>query len=216
MVKVKICGLTSERDVRAAVEAGADALGFIFAPSPRQLSVAMARRLSQLVPPFVTCVGVFARNSASSVARAIEHCRLDVLQFNGGESARFCGSFRKPTIVVTHAGARAWPPQQSELAAARAIAFMVDASNGKRYGGTGTPVPLRVAARMRATSSLPFVLAGGLRPDNVAEAVARVRPWAVDVCSGVERDGRKDLKLVSEFIRAARAATREAQHATSR
>ncbi|MBV8461598.1 MAG: phosphoribosylanthranilate isomerase [Candidatus Eremiobacteraeota bacterium] len=207
MVRVKICGLQSERDIEISVAAGADAVGFIFAESRRRVSVRTARRLSRRVPPFVTCVGVFAHNSAASIVSAIEHCRLDVLQFSAGEPAGFCGSFGKPTIVVTHAGARSLPPTPSDLATARAIATMVDATNGERHGGSGTPVPLDLAARMRMTSSLPFVLAGGLRPDNVAQAIACVRPWAVDVCSGVEREGRKDPILIDDFIRAARAAS---------
>ena len=107
-------------------------------------------------------------------------------------------------------------PPPTDLAAARAIATMVDATNGERYGGTGNAVPLDVAAHMRTMSSLPFVLAGGLRPDSVARAIAQVRPWAVDVCSGVERDGRKDSTLVLNFIRAARAATKENDDAGSR
>jgi phosphoribosylanthranilate isomerase len=142
------------------------------------------------------------------VAAAIQCCRLDVLQFSGGEDAVFCGSFGKPTIRVVHlSAARVWPPAPDELAQARAIATMVDVANGRRFGGTGTAVPLDVAAQMRSTSPVPFVLAGGLRPDNVARAIAFVQPWAVDVRSGVERDGHKDRALVRRFIQAARAAS---------
>ncbi|MBV8204291.1 MAG: hypothetical protein JO195_04625, partial [Candidatus Eremiobacteraeota bacterium] len=122
MVRVKICGLQSERDIEISVAAGADAVGFIFAESPRRVSVRTARRLSRRVPPFVTCVGVFAHNSAAAIAKALEHCRIDVLQFSGGEAAAFCGSFGKPTIVVTHVGTCGLPIAPNELVAARAIA----------------------------------------------------------------------------------------------
>lgn len=210
MVRVKVCGLTSERDVEACVEAGVDAVGFIFASSARQLSPVQAERLAELVPASVTCVGVFAGNTAVDVTAALDRCRLDLLQFSGGEEPAFCGSFGKPTIVVVHARphnhALAWPPKAADLKTARAIATMADSADAGRFGGTGAAVPLDIAARMRSSSPLPFVLAGGLRPDNVAHAITCVKPWAVDVCSGVERRGRKEPVLVEQFVRAAHSA----------
>ena len=221
MVRVKVCGLQSERDVDACIEAGVDAVGFIFASSPRQVSPAVAERLTRLVPPFVTCVGVFARNEAAQVGEALERCRLDVLQFSGGEDALFCGSFGKPTIMVFHVPADdqggdtearplpsyalkpAWPPPAMDLRTARAIATMADAAADGRFGGAGTAVSSDIAARMRRSSPLPFVLAGGLGPDNVANAIATIQPWAVDVCSGVERDGHKERSLIERFVSAA-------------
>src|SRR5690349_16541338 len=103
MIRVKICGMTDAADVGACAAAGADALGFIFAQSARRLTIEAARALTAGVPPFVTTVGVFAGDPAELVTAAIGACRLDVLQFSGGETADFCGSFGKPTIVVSRA-----------------------------------------------------------------------------------------------------------------
>ena len=217
MVRVKICGITSAQDVATCVRSGADALGFIFAPGPRRIHLELAAWLTKLVPPFVTTVGVFAGDDAAFVREALEQCRLDVLQFSGGETPVFAGSFGRPTIVVVHASphpeepsgdsARDLPFDRDALARARAVAVMVDARSATAHGGTGQRVDERLARRMCGRSALPFILAGGLTPDNVAGAIAAVRPWAVDVRSGVERADVKDRGLVERFVRAAHAAS---------
>ena len=204
MVRVKICGIQSAADIAACVKAGADALGFIFAESPRRLTLAQAAALAPLVPPFVAKVGVFADNSRALIQAALERCGLDVLQFAGDEPAEFCGSFGTPTIVVARNATDAWRYTLRDLRRARAAALMIDGQDGSRRGGTGAAVEHALGRAARRQSPLPFILAGGLRPSNVADAVRAVRPWAVDVRSGVERAGRKDATLIRQFIAAAK------------
>ena len=206
MVRVKVCGMMCRDDVNACVEAGVDAVGFIFAAGPRQLPVELARDLTKLVPPFVTSIGVFAGNDAAFIHTVLERCRLDVLQFSDGAVSEFCGSFGKPTIVVVHASSSSTNglPNRTDLHKARASAVMVDSRAENKVGGTGMRVSEQLAAKMRSRSVLPFILAGGLTPDNVAAAIRAVRPWGVDVRSGVESRGRKDRRLVERFVLEAR------------
>ena len=206
MVRVKVCGMMSRADVDLCVAAGVDAVGFIFVPGPRQLSVELAEDLTKLVPAFVTSIGVFAGNDAAFIHTVLERCRLDVLQFSDGAVSEFCGSFGKPTIVVVHASPSSANglPNRKDLSKARASAVMVDSRAKNNVGGTGMRVNEQLAAKMRSRSVLPFILAGGLTPDNVAAAIRAVRPWGVDVRSGVESRGRKDRRLVERFVLEAR------------
>lgn len=202
-MRVKICGMSTREDVAVCAAAGADALGFVFAQSPRRLSIEAARALVDAVPPFVTTVGVFANDPDDLVRSAIVACRLDVLQFSGDETADRCGSFGKPTIVA--ARGRRWTA--AERAAARAIAVLVDSWSADEFGGTGRVLPLERARRARADhDGAAIVLAGGLGPSNVGALVRAVRPDAVDARTGVERDGVKDSALVRAFVTAARTA----------
>lgn len=203
MIRVKICGIASRNDLELCVDAGADALGFIFAESARKLSVDEAAALTALVPPFVTAVGVFAGCPAGLVRDALARCRLDVLQFAGDETPEFCGSFGKPTMLV----ARSAAPKPEDLHVARAIAVLADAHSPDAFGGTGLPVDYEVARRIKGAVNLPFVLAGGLTLETVARAIRAVRPHGVDVRTGVERAGAKDPQLVRGFVRAAKAAS---------
>ncbi|MDQ6780493.1 MAG: phosphoribosylanthranilate isomerase [Candidatus Eremiobacteraeota bacterium] len=196
--------MRSRSDVALCVEAGADALGFIFAASPRRLRVATAAKIAALVPPFVTKVGVFGNNDEALVRDAIDRCGLDMLQFCGDESPGFCGSFGPPTIIRLHAD-RALATR--DLRAARAVAVILDGADSGRLGGTGRRTPTEPARVARERSPLPLVLAGGLTPTNVGAAITSVRPWAVDVRSGVEARGRKSAQLVADFIRAAKGAS---------
>src|ERR1700736_5085976 len=177
--------MMSRADVEVCVEAGVDAVGFIFAPGPRRLSIELAEELTKLVPPFVSSIGVFARNKPAFIHRALERCRLDVLQFSDGSASEFCGSFGKPTIVVVHANPSSTNglPNRRDLPQPRAAAVMVDSRAQNLFGGTGIRVSEHFAATLRARSSLPFILAGGLTPENVAAAIRAVRPWGVDVRS---------------------------------
>ena len=206
MIRVKICGMTSLDDVRACAAAGADALGFIFAASPRRLSVESARALIDAAPPFVTTVGVFANDDDELVRAAVAACRLDVLQFSGDEPPDRCGSFGKPTIVA--ARARRWTPD--DRARARAVAVLVDSWSPAEFGGTGRVAPPDAARRARDThGGASIVLAGGLTPANVGALVRSAKPDAVDVRTGVERDGKKDPALARAFVAAARSAIYE-------
>ncbi len=202
MTRVKVCGLTDAEEVAACVAAGADALGFIFGVGPRAVSVETASALTAAVPPFVTTVGVFANPDAALVQAAIGACRLDVLQFSGDEAPDFCGSFGKPTIIS--AGERM--PTANELSVARAVGVLADSRLPGTYGGTGVALPFGIARALRSAVGRCFVLAGGLTPETVAEAIRAVRPDAVDVRTGVERNERKNPALVRAFVNAARSA----------
>ncbi len=201
--------MRSAQDIDVCAAAGVDAVGFVFADGPRRLRVAEAALLTRIVPPFITSVGVFAGNEAACIREALQYCRLDVLQFSGDEAPELCGSFGKPTICVIHACPPLAPaevtlPDEAALREARAIAIAIDSRVGGQAGGTGVRVAVDIASAASRKSSLPFILAGGLTPDNVTDAIATVRPWGVDVRSGVERAGEKDRNLVQRFVHAAK------------
>lgn len=191
--------MTTLDDVRLCAGAGADALGFIFAKSPRRLGVEAARALIDSVSPFVTTVGVFANDDDDLVRAALAGCRLDLLQFSGDEPPERCGSYGKPTIVA--ARGRRWTAV--DRAEARAVAVLVDSWSPAEFGGTGRLTSIHEAARARDVhEGAAIVLAGGLTPANVAALVRSTRPDAVDVRTGVEREGKKDPALVRAFIAA--------------
>lgn len=203
MIRVKVCGMASLRDVEICADAGADALGFIFAQSPRRLSVDDAAALCDAVPALVTTVGVFANDPAELVRSAIERCRIDVLQFSGDETPEFCGSFGKPTIVA--ARNRRWSAEERSLA--RTAAILVDSWSAAEFGGTGRLVDATVMRRIREQhGGVSIVLAGGLTPANVGASIRASAPDGVDVRTGVERGDSKDLHLVRAFVAAAHAA----------
>jgi len=196
--RVKVCGLTRARDVAAAVDCGADALGFVFyEPSPRYVSVGQARDLVRHVPPFVTVVGLFVNPEPAYVQEVLEQVPLDVLQFHGDEPAEFCEQFGRRWIKAI----RVREEGQIESAFAdyrNACGLLVDAWVPDRYGGTGVSFNWALIPEDRP---LPLVLAGGLSAANVASAISRVRPWAVDVSGGVESErGIKDRRKISDFI----------------
>lgn len=196
-VRVKVCGLTRVEDVFAAAQAGADAVGMVFyPPSPRYIGIAQARRLRQAVPPFVSTVALFVNAPAGDVMRVLDAVRPDLLQFHGEETPQYCRSFGVPYIKACRVRPgvdlleylRAFPDAAGWMADA-----YVDA-----YGGTGTTFDW---ALVPAVLDRPLILSGGLTKDNVAEAIGRVRPWAVDVSSGVEiAKGIKDAARISAFI----------------
>ncbi len=203
-LKIKICGITSLADALAAVEAGADALGFMFyQPSPRFLPFDAARKIISQLPPFVAKVGVFVDATEDFIRQAITECGLDTLQFHGGESPGFCRQFPLPTI-------KAFRVQGLEslqaLPAYDTSAWLLDSFVPGQSGGTGTKFNWDLALEAKKLGR-PVILAGGLTPENVAEAVRRVQPYGVDVASGVEAaPGKKDPAKVRAFIQAARAA----------
>lgn len=204
--RVKICGLTREQDVAAACQAGADALGFVFyEPSPRAVSAAQAKTLVAAVPAFVTTVGLFVNASPAEVREVLEQVPLDLLQFHGDESPEFCASFGKPFMKAVRMAPDVDLPRIAH-AYAGARALLVDAYVPGIPGGTGTTFDW---ASLPASLSLPVVLAGGLDPDNVAEAITACRPWAVDVSGGVElvgddgqrQAGVKSADAINAFMR---------------
>ena len=202
-VKVKICGITNLVDGLAAAEAGADALGFVFYDqSPRAISIEAAADLIRQLPPCVIKVGVFVNASDDLVVRAIRECGLNLLQFHGDETPEYCLQFgllsMKAFRVRDVASMQALLNYHTE-------AWLLDACSPDTPGGSGQTFNWDLALEAQLWGR-PFFLAGGLTPDNVAEAVRRTRPYGVDVSSGVEaRPGRKDHAKVRAFIRAAKA-----------
>jgi phosphoribosylanthranilate isomerase len=202
--KIKICGITNVEDALAAAEAGANALGFIFyEASPRHVSMAVARKIISLLPPFVAKVGVFVDPAEEFVKNAITDCGLDTLQFHGNESPEFCLKFALKTIKafrIRNEESLRWLPMYAT------DAWLLDSFVPGQLGGTGAKFNWQLAAAAK-TQGRPIILAGGLTAENVAEAVRQVQPYAVDVSSGVESaPGTKDPERVRAFIAAARAA----------
>lgn len=208
MVQVKICGVTNIEDALAAAEAGARMLGFNFYPkSPRYITPGEARRIVESLPAGVKGYGVFVNEEGPEVVRAVaREAGLSAVQLHGDESPEFCDALGG---LFTIKALRVGPGY--EIAGARTYrtdAVLLDAYSGEAYGGTGKTFDWAVARATREAVGRLF-LAGGLTPDTVAAAVEAVRPYAVDVCSGVESSpGRKDHALVRRFVAAALAAAR--------
>ncbi|MBT8064847.1 MAG: phosphoribosylanthranilate isomerase [Gammaproteobacteria bacterium] len=196
-VRVKICGITRAPDLRAAVRAGADALGFVFAErSKRCLDSALAAELASAVPAFVCRVGLFMDQDAAEVERILGGVQLDLLQFHGSEGADYCRQFGRPYLkAVSMAAPGAVTKAEAEYFDAAGL--LLDSHQPGGLGGTGRVFDWASIP----DAALPLVLAGGLTPGNVREAVTAVRPWAVDVSSGVEdAPGVKNEELMLRFI----------------
>lgn len=199
--RVKICGITRIDDGLIAAQAGADAIGLVFAASPRQVRPEQARSIAAAMPPFVTVVGLFVDADAEAVRAVLGSVRLDLLQFHGSEVPDFCRQFSKPYIkaVSMREGVNV---SATAAAYADAAGLLLDTHSDQVAGGSGRAFDW---TRVPAGLSKPVILAGGLNPDNVAEAIRRVRPYAVDVSSGVEQTkGIKDPARVRAFIEAVR------------
>lgn len=202
--RVKVCGIIREEDATAACAAGADALGFVFWPrSPRAVDVPTAASLVRLLPPFVTPVGVFVNQPADEINAIVARVGLRVVQLHGDEPVEMSARISVPVVKTLGIGDDdvaevivRWPPTVMPL---------LDAADPDRRGGTGRTIDWRVAASI--SRARPIILAGGLRPDNVEEAVRVVRPFTVDVSSGVEASpGVKDADRIRAFVAAVRRA----------
>lgn len=202
-VRVKICGITNAEDALQAAEAGADALGFVFHPaSPRAVTAEQARRIVEQLPPLVTTVGLFVNCPPRQVGGTLTAAGLDVAQLHGDELPEDCRIPGRRVIKALRVrdadslrGAADYP----------VAALLLDAWSDGHYGGTGTTFDWQLAGEL--TRRRPLILAGGLTPDNVAAAIRQVRPYAVDVSSGVERrPGLKDHARVRKFIQQVRSA----------
>jgi len=201
-MRVKICGITRPEDVRAAVDAGADALGFVFAPrSSRVLNPDVAANLVRGVPAFISRVGLFMDQDAAEIDRVLERVPLNLLQFHGCEDAAFCRQFGLPYVKALAMGT-GLSLAEAEREFDDAAALLLDSHRPGEVGGTGrtfdwADIPAH---------QLPLILAGGLTPDNVRRAVRQVRPWAVDVSSGVEdAPGIKSAEKMKRFISEAKS-----------
>ncbi len=204
---IKICGLTSASDALVAAEAGADALGFVFAPSPRQVTARAVAEITAQLPPEPLRVGVFVNATAPELRAAAEAAGLTVLQLHGQEPPSLAAELAAalPGVAIWKAVGMRRPDAEAQLAAwrPRAAALLLDGGSG----GSGERFDWSRAAALGQTTGARIIVAGGLDPDNVAVCVRRARPWGVDVSSGVERTpGKKDPAKVIAFIQAARAA----------
>jgi phosphoribosylanthranilate isomerase len=204
--RIKICGITREDDLDAVVAAGADALGFVFyAPSPRYVAAERAAELVARVPAFVKTVGLFVNAAPEAVATVLDQVPLDLLQFHGDEAPGYCAAFRRPWIKAARVkpGLDLLDYARAFSGAAGISGLLLDA-HVEGYGGGGQTFDWSLIPQ---GLPLPVILSGGLHPGNVAEAVRRVRPWAVDVSSGVEAArGVKDMRKITEFIAGVRDA----------
>jgi phosphoribosylanthranilate isomerase len=205
--RIKFCGITREHDARAAAELGADAIGLVFAArSPRRVGVAQAAALAAAVPPFVARVALFLDAPPADVRAVLDAVPIDVLQFHGREDEAYCRSFGRPYIKAVPMG-DALDVDAYLREHAAAIAFLLDSHSGGGQGGSGHAFDW---SRVPARAARPIVLAGGLRPETVGAAVRRVRPYAVDVSSGIESaPGVKDYARMRAFAAAVRAADGE-------
>ena len=206
--RVKICGITSVADGQTAAEAGADMIGLMFYErSPRRVTLAQAAEISKALPPFVMRVGVFVNPDEAFVLRAIAECGLGLLQFHGDETSDFCTQFGLMSLKAFRVRDAA---SLTALETFQTDAFLLDACSRAGLGGTGEKFNWDLAVTAQKFGK-PIFLAGGLTPENVAAAVRQVRPFAVDVSSGVESaPGKKDEAKVRAIIAAAKAAARDA------
>ncbi len=202
--RIKVCGMTRLADALGAVAAGVDALGFIFAAkSPRRIAPDQAREIIAELPPFVATVGVFVDEKSQRVEEIVRYCGLTVVQLHGGESPAYCASMPCRVVkVFSLPGAPDFVAYQDVVSG-----FLVDTFHDKLAGGTGQAFDWSILDKVQPPG--PLILAGGLGPHNVAEAVRQVRPFAVDVNSGVESaPGLKDIAKIKQVV----AEVRRADH----
>ena len=199
MVRVKICGITNPQDASMAVEMGVDALGFVFASSPRQITPEKARDLIRSIPPFVQMIGVFVDKDHAAIRKIIHFCGLDLVQLHGDESPEICHKFM-PSAIKTfclrdESSLQSIKPYYGKV---RAILFDTYSEIGR--GGTGKTSDWDLAIRGKHLG-MPIILSGGLKHSNIEKAISTVKPYAVDISSGIEdRPGKKNYFLMRELM----------------
>jgi len=199
MIRVKICGITNKRDALQAVESGADALGFIFAESPRRITPEQAKDIISCLPPFITTVGVFVNASEEEIKRIIQYCGIDMVQLHGDESPRFCNLFMPRTIKSLRVN-DASILEKIPFYKGYVRAILLDTYDDRLMGGTGISFDWQIAVNTKRYG-IPLILSGGLRPENIFNAIEIVKPFAVDVNSGVEiKPGRKSGVLMRSLF----------------
>jgi len=200
--RVKICGITREQDARHAAARGADSIGMVFhQPSPKVVELEQAIAIRRILPPLVSVTAVFLDETEDWIAQVVHRLRPDCLQFHGSESADFCEAWDIPYIKAIPMGStQNLVEYASQYASAQG--FLLDSNVAGRLGGSGDTFDWSM---IPSSLEFPLLLAGGINPSNVAEAIARVRPWGVDVSSGVEvSKGIKDAALMDHFFREVR------------
>lgn len=212
MTKIKICGLSEIQHALAAAKAGADFIGLVFAPSRRQVSVKKALQIVKAIhslKPRPDIVGVFVNSASGEVNRIADYCNLDWVQLSGDETWDYCQQIERPIIKTVHvSNAKTSEEVVSEIAMGYQLlprqdfVFLVDSRVGDSYGGTGQAFDWKLAKEVSARFSV--IIAGGLTPNNVGQLVKEVWPWGVDVSTGIETDGQKDVAKITAFIRVVR------------
>ncbi len=200
MVKIKVCGITNIEDALLALSLGVDAVGFVFAESERRITPVNAKKIIDELPQSILKVGVFVDEEEKRTREILKLCRLDMLQFHGDESPSHILRFRERVIksfrIEDEDSLKAIPNY-------KASAYLLDTYSSEVYGGTGEVFNWDLAVEAKKFG--PIILSGGLNPDNVVEAIKKVKPWAVDVSSGVESSpGKKDPQKLEEFVKKVR------------
>jgi phosphoribosylanthranilate isomerase len=215
MTKIKICGIKKEEHALAAAEAGADFIGLVFARSPRQITPAQANKiiatLKQNHNPVPEITGVFVNTPVYVVNRVAEYCQLDYTQLSGDETMEYCRELNHPLFKVlkvshqhTHEQIRKDLAAWSKALSKQKHVFLLDAYDSEKFGGTGKQLNWDTVKPL--TEHFEVIIAGGLKPENVSAVIEKVKPWGVDVSSGVETDGEKDMNKIRAFIKAVRDA----------
>jgi phosphoribosylanthranilate isomerase len=215
MTKVKICGIKTPEHALAAAKAGADFIGMVFTQSPRQITPAQANKivaaLKQDNKTSPEIIGVFANTPVYIVNRVAEFCHLDYVQLSGDENMNYCKELTLPVFKVMKISRHHEPEQVcldmtawSSVLSKQKHVFLLDTHDNEKYGGTGKQLNLDIVKPI--AEKFKVIIAGGLTPENVTAAINKVKPWGVDVSSGVETDGEKDMIKIKAFIKAAREA----------
>lgn len=198
MVKVKVCGITNTQDAFMAVEMGVDALGFIFARSPRRVQPDDARRVIQSLPPFVQTVGVFVNEEPVTIQETMNFCGLDLAQLHGDESPEICETLMPRCVKAIRVRSKA-SIEQIRCYAGKVRAILLDTYSEEKRGGAGRTFDWGLAVEAKR-AGMPIILAGGLDPFNIEEAILTVKPIAVDINSGVEHTPRKKDRFLMEEL----------------
>jgi len=203
MIKIKICGITNKEDAAWAVNLKVDALGFIFADSPRRVKPEIVQGIIELVPPFISSVGVFVNEDRKKVKEIAESCGLTTLQFHGRESPSYCEGFKQKIVKAFRVKDKSVLKKAVQYKD-KVDAYLLDTYSPSKYGGTGKTFDWRIAKEIKEFG-LPIILSGGLNPENIREAISEVEPYGVDVSSGVEeRPGKKNMEKLINFVRIVR------------
>ncbi|USB31717.1 phosphoribosylanthranilate isomerase [Paenibacillus sp. YPG26] len=203
MVRVKICGLTSKESAWAAIEAGADAVGFVFAEGRRKIHPELVKEIIRTLPPYITTTGVFVNEELNRVNQIAELCGLDLIQLHGDESPDYCSLVARPVVKTIHMGAEGADHEDSLNQYEGVVrGLLLDTYVKGETGGTGKTFPWEDVQKLRIRT--PVILAGGLHSGNVAQAIRLTQPFSVDVSSGVETNGMKDPVKMTDFVQAVR------------
>ena len=199
MVRIKICGITNLEDALVAIEQGVDSLGFILAESPRQVSPDLVKRIVENLPPFVNKVGVFVDEELAKVKEIASYCGLDTVQLHGSESPEYCQKLAKLTVVKAFRIKDKLPWVELKDYAEVVTAYLLDTYVAGQAGGTGETFNWNLAEQAKEAG--PIILAGGLKPENIDQAICEVAPYGVDVSSGIEAEpGVKDHDKLVELV----------------